>query len=240
MKSVAIAATVVASLAGLAAANPVAEPQGFGWWGRRPTVYTTITVDAPGPTDSPAPVNNNPAKPSETPKTGGSGGNGGGFVGSKGAAFPFYFTSTYAVIATPDQVINGTVATPGEPGAVGIYNYGINSDLEVICYNITLGGVTGNYQSAAKTATHIHQAVKGASGPPRIALPNPLPISDDPTVIRRSVGCLTGPFTTGILANGTDTGAGFSLKQIEANPAGFFTDAHTVKYVPGVVRGQLA
>lgn len=100
--------------------------------------------------------------------------------------------------------------------------------------------MTGDYQSAAKTATHIHQAIKGATGPPRIALPNPLPISNDPNVVRRSVGCLTGPFTTGILANGVDTGTGFSLKQIEANPAGFFTDSHTVNYVPGVVRGQLA
>lgn len=142
MKSVAVAATLVASLAGLAAANPVAEPQPFGWWGRRPVVYTTITVDAPGPTQAPdagnpKPVDNgSPDKPSETPKAGGNGGNGGngGYVGGKGASFPFYFTSTYAVVATPDQVINGTVATPGEPGAIGLYNYGINSELEVICY----------------------------------------------------------------------------------------------------------
>jgi hypothetical protein len=42
------------------------------------------------------------------------------------------------------------------------------------------------------------------------------------------------------LANGVDTGAGFMVKEIEENPAGFFTDAHTMKYVPGVVRGQLA
>jgi hypothetical protein len=34
-------------------------------------------------------------------------------------------------------------------------------------------------------------------------------------------------------------GAGFSLKQIEANPAGFFTDSHTALFVAGVVRGQL-
>lgn len=34
-------------------------------------------------------------------------------------------------------------------------------------------------------------------------------------------------------------GAGFSLKQIERNPAGFFTDAHTNLFVAGVVRGQL-
>jgi hypothetical protein len=51
---------------------------------------------------------------------------------------------------------------------------------------------------------------------------------------------LTGPFLTGILSNGVDTGTGFTVKQIEANPAGFFTDSHTAKYVPGVVRGQLA
>merc|ERR1712000_728117 len=47
---------------------------------------------------------------------------------------------------------------PGEPGAVGYYNYGINSKDDVICYDIVLKGVTGDYQSAAKTATHIHQS----------------------------------------------------------------------------------
>lgn len=35
------------------------------------------------------------------------------------------------------------------------------------------------------------------------------------------------------------SGAGFTLAQIEANPAGFFTDSHTNLFVPGVVRGQL-
>lgn len=129
MKTIAVAATVAVSLAGLAAANPVPEPQGFGgWFNRRPaTTFTTVTVSVPAP--SPAPDAGN-SKPAEPPKPAGNG----GFVGGKGPAFPFYFTSTYAVIATPDQVINGTVPTPGEPGAIGLYNYGINSDLEVICY----------------------------------------------------------------------------------------------------------
>lgn len=47
----------------------------------------------------------------------------------------FEFTSTYNVIATPDQVIgtNGQPA-PGQPGAIGYYNYGINSYLDTICY----------------------------------------------------------------------------------------------------------
>lgn len=93
----------------------------------------------------------------------------------------------------------------------------------------------GDYQSPAKTATHIHEAAKGKSGPPRIALPNP--VGDNK--MRKSVGCMKGPFTTGVAPTGVDTGAGFKVSQIEANPAGFFTDSHTKLFVPGVVRGQL-
>ena len=169
------------------------------------------------------------------------------------------YTSFYHVIATPDQVVNGTTPAPGEPGAIGYYNFAIDSKSDTICYvsvskcqyvashadadqDITLLGVTGDYRSAALTATHVHEAVKGASGPPRLAFPNPLPVSDDPSIPRRSTGCLSGPFKTGIvnMTTGIDSGDGFMVKQIEANPAGFFCDAHTVKYVPGVVRGQLA
>lgn len=147
-------------------------------------------------------------------------------------------TSVFNITATPDQVVNGSsISTPGQPGAKGQFNYALYSDIETICYDITLTGVTGEYRSPARTATHIHEAAKGRNGPPRIAFPNP--VGDD--TFRRSVGCITGPFTTGIKAadNVTDTGAGFSLKKIEANPAGFFTDSHTALFVAGVVRGQL-
>merc|ERR1712000_451443 len=130
--------------------------------------------------------------------------------------FPFCFTSTYQIVATPDQVVNANnTATPGEPGAIGYYNYGIQSEMDLICWHITLKGVTGPYQSPARTATHIHQANKGMNGPPRIAFPNPEPAD-----------------------TGADTGAGFTVKQIEENPSNFFTDAHTTTYVAGVVRGR--
>lgn len=150
---------------------------------------------------------------------------------------PSTFTSAFTVMATPDQVVNTDgVATPGEPGATGSFTFRINSDLEIICYDITLTGVTGDYQSPAKTATHIHQANAGQSGPPRIAFPNPAPVGDGPLT---SSGCLQGPFTTGIEANGADTGDGFSLAQLEANPSGFSADSHTASFTAGVVRGQL-
>ena len=58
---------------------------------------------------------------------------GGGKPDMKG--FPFCFTSTYQIIATPDQVVNANnTATPGEPGAIGYYNYGIQSDMDLICW----------------------------------------------------------------------------------------------------------
>lgn len=150
---------------------------------------------------------------------------------------PDTFTSAFTVMATPDAVINTDgEAAPGEEGATGTFTFRVNSELEIICYEITLEGVTGDYESPARTATHIHEANAGEGGPPRIAFPNPEPVGDGP---RTSSGCMEGPFTTGIENDGVDTGDGFSLAQLEANPAGFSADSHTVDFPAGVVRGQL-
>lgn len=150
---------------------------------------------------------------------------------------PDTFTSAYTVMATPDNVIDPDGnAAPGEPGATGTFNFMINAEEEIICFDITLEGVTPPYESPAKTATHIHQANAGEPGPPRLAFPNP---AGDGEVLTSS-GCLQGPFTTGVEGDdGSDTGEGFSLAEIEANPAGFSADTHTSQFVPGAVRGQL-
>ncbi|KAL3422465.1 hypothetical protein PVAG01_06621 [Phlyctema vagabunda] len=149
---------------------------------------------------------------------------------------PKTYTSSFNVVAVGAEVRNGTVSVPGPKEAVGYFYFGINSVDDTICFKITLLNVAGTYQSPARTATHVHAAVRGASGPPRLAFPNP--VGDDKR--RESSGCLKGPFTTGLLANGVDTGVGFKLSQIEANPAGFFADSHTNLFPLGVVRGQLA
>ncbi|GJC90772.1 hypothetical protein ColLi_13610 [Colletotrichum liriopes] len=166
--------------------------------------------------------------------------------GSWSASGPFSFTSTYDVIATPDQVVDSNnTFTGGLAGAIGYYSYGINSKDNVICYNITLVNFRGEYQSPALTATHIHQAQKGRAGPPRnnsydsIALPNPAPVGGSQD-IRRSIGCLSGPFRTGVNTTGVDSGEGFAVRQIEENPSDFFTDVHSSLAVPGAVRGQLS
>ncbi|KAF2209073.1 hypothetical protein CERZMDRAFT_114202 [Cercospora zeae-maydis SCOH1-5] len=169
------------------------------------------------------------------------------YKGAKG--FPIPFTSTYRVKAVPEEVVDMmNNPTGGLPGAVGFYDLGINSELDTICYYIRLYNIRGEYQSPADTATHIHESARLTSGPPRIAFPNPQPVAGKN--YRVSVGCLTGPFETGIISNATqmDTGAGFRVAQIEANPAGFNADVHTnfmdaaqgINAVPGAVRGQLA
>ena len=123
-------------------------------------------------------------------------------------------------------------------GAKGYYHYGINSKEDLICWNIVIENFRGEYQSPADTATHIHEAPYGQSGPPRLAFPNPVPVGDGKK--RVSVGCMQGPFETGVISNGQDTAAGFMVKQIEDNPSGFFCDVHSSLAVPGAVRGQLA
>ena len=145
-------------------------------------------------------------------------------------AEPSTFTSAFTVMATPDAVVNPEgVAAPGEPGATGTFDFRINSDEEVICYDITLTGVTPPFASPAKTATHVHAAPAGKPGPPRIAFPNPTGSGEELT----SSGCLKGPFTTGVVANGADTGEGFSLAAIEADPASFSADTHTQAFAAG-------
>ncbi|KAF5022777.1 hypothetical protein F66182_5192 [Fusarium sp. NRRL 66182] len=152
------------------------------------------------------------------------------------ADIPFSFTSKWEIVATPNQVVNTeNKFTGGLKGAKGLFKFGINSVEDVICYNITLYNFRGEYESLANTATHIHEAVKGKAGPPRIAFPDP--VGNDK--IRTSIGCLKGPFLTGIKADGKDTGTGFTLKQIEKNPHKFFADTHSSLAVPGAVRGQL-
>jgi hypothetical protein len=108
-----------------------------------------------------------------------------------------------------------------------------------ICYNITLHNFQGEFESPATTATHIHEAAVGASGPPRISFPNPEPV-DEAGIVRNSAGCLKGPFLTGVVMEGKDTGEGFHVSQIEANPAAFMTDTHSSIALAGAVRGQLA
>lgn len=157
---------------------------------------------------------------------------------------PQYFTSAFSTRAVNTTIINNNnEPVNGQPGAFGHFAFRINSDQEIICWDIRTIGVTGDYQSPAFTATHIHQAAAGRAGPPRIAFTNPQYERNDVTgaEIRTSKGCLQGPFATNVTANGQDSGSasGFRLRNIEENPSNFFADTHTQQFVAGAIRGQL-
>ncbi|MGH8934491.1 MAG: CHRD domain-containing protein [Egibacteraceae bacterium] len=143
---------------------------------------------------------------------------------------PASFTSNFSVRATADEVPEGEDGRRGEPGATGTFGLRLASEQEIICYDITLRGVTPPFESPAPTATHIHDGDPGVVGPPVVLFPNPEMSSDGAL---QTSGCLQEPFTSDASAQG------FSLANIEASPTGFYVDNHTAQFVPGAVRGQL-
>ncbi|PWN43029.1 hypothetical protein IE81DRAFT_289413, partial [Ceraceosorus guamensis] len=160
---------------------------------------------------------------------------------------PSSFTSAVSTRAIDTTIINNDGASvAGQSGARGHFGFKLNSKEDKICWDITTVGVTGEYQSPANTATHIHQAAAGSAGPPRLAFPNPeFKYTDvEGKEVRVSKGCAQGPFSTGLTVAGqpgVDTGSasGFTIAQIENNPVGFFADTHTVEFPAGAIRGQL-
>lgn len=152
---------------------------------------------------------------------------------------PETFTSEFTVDATPDMVVDAeNQPVDGEEGATGTFGLRLNSDEEIICYDIEFSGVTEPFESSAETATHLHEAAEGEFGPPRVVFPDPQDQGDGTLV---GSGCVQGPFTTGEedAEAGTDTGEGFTVAQIEESPENFYVDTHTADYPDGAVRGQL-
>lgn len=147
-----------------------------------------------------------------------------------------YFDEFIECKATPNQVISNGESVMGEEGAKGYYKLALNTKENEVCYYITLYGVSGEYQSMARTATHLHEGPKGGSGPPRLAFNNP----EGNDHIRVSYGCLKGPFVTGIVVNGEDTGSQFQVKEIVERPQDFYCDVHTQEFIDGAIRGQVA
>lgn len=152
----------------------------------------------------------------------------------------FPFTSYHEVKSTPEQVVNGTgAATGGLSGSYSTWRIALNGPQNVACWHIESYGFAGAYQSPAVTATHVHEGARGAAGPPRLAFPNPEEDADSNDGARISRGCFTGPFTTGVLVNGADAGAGFTVQRLEDNPSAFYVDIHSSLAVPGASRGQI-
>ena len=148
---------------------------------------------------------------------------------------PDSFTSSFFVQATSPEVAGDL---SGDSTATAVFALDLNSELNVLCYSVTTRGVEPPYMSPARTSTHIHEAPAGEAGPPRLVFADPASSSDsDP---RSSGQCLQGPFTTGVTSDaGSDTGDGFTVAELEADPAAYYVDIHTAQFPAGSLRGQI-
>lgn len=97
-------------------------------------------------------------------------------------------TTEFSVTAVPEQVPDEEGG--GNPDASATFEFTIDPDEEVICFDICSSGVEPPYESPANTSTHIHEGEPGEVGPPRVVFPDPNQRDDDPEGTRRSVGCL--------------------------------------------------
>lgn len=134
---------------------------------------------------------------------------------------PEVFTSTITVDVDAEQVA-------GESGdATGTYVLELNSDEDIVCFDITISDADDTPESPAPTANHIHVAPEGEAGPPIWAFPNPEMNADGDLVTQ---GCLQASY----IGDTDDT-----LADVEADPAGFYVDYHSATFPGGEVRGQL-
>ena len=99
---------------------------------------------------------------------------------------------------------------PGPDGATGTGKFSIDMAASTFCYEVTWSEKTGE-----PNAGHIHRGKKGLQGPNVISFSLP----DKPKDCVKAEGAL--------------------LKEIAADPSGFYVNLHTGKYPTGAIRGQL-
>jgi hypothetical protein len=99
---------------------------------------------------------------------------------------------------------------PGPEGATGTGKFSIDEAASTFCYEVTWNDKTGE-----PNAGHIHRGKKGLQGPNVINFQLP----DKPKDCLKADAAL--------------------LKEIAADPSGFYVNIHTGMYPTGAIRGQL-
>jgi hypothetical protein len=100
---------------------------------------------------------------------------------------------------------------PGPDGGAGTGKFTIDEAAGAFCYEVTWNDKTGEPNNG-----HIHRGKKGSPGPVVINL-----------------GALPGTPKDCVKADAA------VLKEIAANPEGFYVNLHTNRYPTGAIRGQL-
>ncbi len=131
-------------------------------------------------------------------------------VGPRVLAASLLLSSALVGTASAQTALSTTLSGPGFGN--GVAGVTLDPDARTVCYNLVW-----NLLPAA-TAAHLHRGEAGANGP--IVVPFEGPFSDGAT------GC----------TQGVDAGL---IREIMANPAGFYVNIHNADFPAGALRGQL-
>ena len=109
------------------------------------------------------------------------------------------------------QLAGANEPAGGDPDGAGLARIEISDATNTVCTDLEVRMIS------PATAAHIHRGAAGVNGPPVITLDVPDDNdSDDCDEVQESL-----------------------LREIRANPAGFYVNVHTADYPDGAIRGQL-
>ncbi|MBL8771505.1 MAG: CHRD domain-containing protein [Phenylobacterium sp.] len=123
-----------------------------------------------------------------------------------------------ALLGAPAQAADklsahlGGAGSPDTDGG-GHANFQIDTAKNEVCYDLMVEKID------TATAAHVHRGAAGASGPPVVPM-------NKPGADGKSKGCATV---------GADV-----VKDILANPAGYYVNVHNGPHPGGAIRGQLS
>jgi hypothetical protein len=108
--------------------------------------------------------------------------------------------------------LTGAAEKPaGDPKGAGSATVKVDTAKNQVCYELKVEGLTG-------TMAHIHKGAADASGPVAVPL-------TAPDAAGKSQGCATADAAV--------------VKDIAANPGGYYVNVHSAAFPGGAIRGQL-
>lgn len=117
------------------------------------------------------------------------------------------------------KLVGSVEVPPGDPNASGTALIRLNAAEGLVCFKLVVTGA-----NAPIVAAHIHRGGAGVAGPVVVTLVPPAATAADSNV-QQSKGCVSADVSL--------------IREIAANPAGFYVNTHDKNFPSGVVRGQL-